>query len=538
MSYINSIHLLNVLKAAELLSKGIDISKLSFEEFKQVLVNKEGKIVKKVTPLVEDFVIHIDDMDVCPQFYKNSNIKRTGRSYSFCTDSDTVNLTLEPDTFKQIVRTLYKLYDITGGLDKIYYDEEYEKEYNNFNRFGGAPKKFTELLSKDKVRENFKILTSVIYQRIPSLKIELLRAFEKEYDHFNIKGLEDKPVIDNRLFIKIRVDERLEKEEYLVISKNLYDYYWASQGSYIQNCYSLTSEFHGLYGMLPFGIADGHYIVYTTKDNPNEYSIISGTKWKVPFMGMRCWAWTSEDGELVLDKKYGHCHSAFDNYLSETFPTRICILDSDLSSEMVRIFNTYKARWYPDSIRNLERDDVEDKDIIFSYASGKRAFIGYERPTDRGTMAEMFANIDSVDTNINYEEDVREVDGVLCNAFVCPYTGLVTPKSLGESPYARFFKKHPVKNLVVMSYMDGYFRGVCSSVQNGYEDGSVVFNENRYTSELSYSTLWLGKRTSFRVSLQKLKNFLETNKKFFNFDALLLKCVEGDRVSYIKYLRG
>ena len=54
------------------------------------------------------------------------------------------------------------MYDITGSLDKIYYDEEYEKEYNNFSRFGGAPEKFTELLSKDKVRENFKILTSVI----------------------------------------------------------------------------------------------------------------------------------------------------------------------------------------------------------------------------------------------------------------------------------------------------------------------------------------------------------------------------------------
>ena len=134
MSYISSVHMLNVLKAAELLSKGIDISKLSYEEFKQVLVNKEGKIVKRVTPLVEDFVIHIDDIDVCGYYYKNSNIKRTGRNYAFCTDSDTVNLTLNSDTFKQIVRTLYKLYDITGGLEKIYYDEEYEKEYNNFKK--------------------------------------------------------------------------------------------------------------------------------------------------------------------------------------------------------------------------------------------------------------------------------------------------------------------------------------------------------------------------------------------------------------------
>ena len=537
MSYISSAHLFNVLKAAELLSKGIDISKLSYEEFKQVLGNKEGKIVKRVTPLVEDFVIHIDDIDVCPYYCKNSNIKRTGRTYSFCTDSDTVNLTLNSDTFKQIVRTLYKLYDITGGLDKIYYDEECEKEYNNFNRFRGAPENFTELLSKDKVRENFKILTSVIYQRIPSLKIELLRAFEKKYDHFNIKGLEDKPVIDNRLFINLRVDERLEKEEYLVISKNLYDYYWASQGSRIQSCYSLTSEHHGLFGMIPFGIADGHYIVYTTKDNPNEYSIIPGTKWKVPFMGMRCWAWTSEDGQLVLDKKYGYCNYACDKYLTETFPTRNCILDSDLSSEMVRIFETYKARWYPDSIKNLELV-YEDRDIIFSLSLGKREFIGCIRPVARGTMATMFENIDTVDSNINYEEDVGEVNGVLCNAFVCPYTGLLTPKSLGESPYARFFKKHPVKNLVVMSYMDGYFRGVCSSMQIGCDNGSVVFDEDRYSSELSDSTLWLGKRSAFKVNLQKLKSFLEIHKKFFYFDALLLKCVEGDRVSYIKYLRG
>lgn len=537
MSYISSVHMLNVLKAAELLSKGIDISKLSFGEFKQVLVNKEGKIVKKVTPLVEDFVIHIDDIDVCQYYYKNSNIKRTGRSYSFCTDSDTVNLSLNSDTFKQIVRTLYNLYGVCGGLDRMYFDEEYEKEYNSFNRFDGAPEKFTELLSKDKVRENFKILTSVIYQSIPDLKRELLRAFEKKYDHFNIKGLEDKPVIDNRLFINLRADERLEKEEYLVISKNLYDYYWASQGSHIQSCYSLTSDHHGLFGMLPFGIADGHYIVYTTKDNPNEYSIISGTKWKVPFMGMRCWAWTSEDGELVLDKKYGFCHSTFDNYLSETFPTKNCILDSDLSSEMVRIFGTYKARWYPDSIKNLELA-YKDREIVFSLASGKRDFIGFIRPVASGTMASMFENIDSVDTNIDYEEDVREVNGVLCNAFICPYTGLVTPQSLGESPYARFFKKHPVKSLVVMSYMDGYFRGVCSSTQNSCEDGSVVFNEDRYSSELTESTLWLGKRTAFKVNLQKLKSFLEIHKKFFNFDALLLKCVEGDRVSYIKYLRG
>ena len=254
-------------------------------------------------------------------------------------------------------------------------------------------------------------------------------------------------------------------------------------------------------------------------------------------MGMRCWAWTSEDGQLVLDKKYGYCNYACDEYLTKTFPTRICILDSDLSSEMVRIFETYKARWYPDSIRNLELV-YEDRDIIFSLSSGKKEFIGCIRPVARGTMATMFENIDTVESNINYEEDVREANGVLCNAFVCPYTGLITPKSLGESPYAKFFKKHPVKNLVVMSYMDGYFRGVCSSMQTGCDYGSVVFDEDRYSSELSDSTLWLGKRTAFKVNLQKLKNFLEIHKKFFSFDALLLKCVEGDRVSYIKYLRG
>ena len=88
----------------------------------------------------------------------------------------------------------------------------------------------------------------------------------------------------------------LRENEYLVISKNLYDVFFASQGNGFESCFSLTSDHKYIRGVPYWQAHDGYYMCYITDGDITKWSAIPGHKLKLPKMSARAWGYRLTDG--------------------------------------------------------------------------------------------------------------------------------------------------------------------------------------------------------------------------------------------------
>ena len=88
----------------------------------------------------------------------------------------------------------------------------------------------------------------------------------------------------------------LRDNEYLVISKNLYDVFFASQGNGFESCFSLTSCHKYIRGVPYWQAHDGYYMCYITDGDITKWSAIPGHKLKLPKMSARAWGYRLADG--------------------------------------------------------------------------------------------------------------------------------------------------------------------------------------------------------------------------------------------------
>ena len=88
----------------------------------------------------------------------------------------------------------------------------------------------------------------------------------------------------------------LRDNEYLVISKNLYDVFFASQGNGFESCFSLTSSHKYIRGVPYWQAHDGYYMCYITDGDITKWSAIPGHKLKLPKMSARAWGYRLTDG--------------------------------------------------------------------------------------------------------------------------------------------------------------------------------------------------------------------------------------------------
>lgn len=88
----------------------------------------------------------------------------------------------------------------------------------------------------------------------------------------------------------------LRENEYLVISKNLYDVFFASQGNGFESCFSLTSSHKYIRGVPYWQAHDGYYMCYITDGDITKWSAIPGHKLKLPKMSARAWGYRLTDG--------------------------------------------------------------------------------------------------------------------------------------------------------------------------------------------------------------------------------------------------
>ena len=149
-------------------------------------------------------------------------------------------------------------------------------------------------LTKENTKTDFLYLLSMLKYDPDDVEF-CWEAYNKEWTDFPGQPLLIK---DNRAFYVY------DEEYYLVVSKNLYDVFFASQGNGFESCFSLTSDHRFITGAPFWNAHDGFYMVYLTKGAVTKWSAIPGHKLKLPQMSMRAWGYDTNAG-FSIGRHYG-----------------------------------------------------------------------------------------------------------------------------------------------------------------------------------------------------------------------------------------
>lgn len=144
--------------------------------------------------------------------------------------------------------------------------------------------------------------------------------------------------------------------KYLVISKNPYDFFWASQGNGFESCFSLTSTMRNIRGV-PFWICHRNfYMVYVSDGSVKKWGAWDGHKAKVPQMESRFWGYWVND-KLYLGKRYGKVDGMTRDDVIEAFrhgpiagidKNRVGDIDTDYDAFRAGRYNTFYDDYNPD----------------------------------------------------------------------------------------------------------------------------------------------------------------------------------------------
>lgn len=561
-------------RAVEFLVNGIDIEKLTKEDFNKFVSDKTKQLIQTAPSNI--FTIKPDEeacelLSIIPDFY----IVRNKSQILVASDNkleETEKEHIESVTKENIVdiMAILKKMNITSfiGIDKKIYDKEYLERVRiakeSYNILNVEHCSMMDILTKDNTRTNYNVMLSLC--KYPNeVYSKMIEAFDKDWtDNLHeIKELEQCSVIDNRIYIpvseynieqlkdKFKEDElhELETMKYIVVSKNPYDFFFSSYGSNIQTCYSISSSYLGWYGFLQYAACKGLYMVYGTNGKDNPQSIISGKKWSVPQMSFRCWGWLSEDNHLLCDRVYKpntindkHRETIgewLDNWFTVPFKDRLNKYTSlKYATEYSQAYKKNPLRMYPDSVV-FTRDDYVDNAFNFRICYGNRCDTGTIYAPFKCLLEEL-KNVESVSPNFKGGSDSIIVNGVLSSPNYCPITGLSIPDTDSQSFYAQFFKEPlPHKKLIVITYDDGFFKFDAMSYDDNKISNDSIAIVTKDTSGCSCKdkNKYIFTK-NFSITKTPLKTFKENLKglvKHTGYDCIILRCVEQDKISFIKY---
>lgn len=567
-----------ILKAIEFMSHGVDISKFKVVEDYKQYVNNKNEIITRLSSNVKDFVWELDDdSKKLLDLYETTIVRKGKTFYQVNKDDDeenlleglSTNIKVTEEMLWNTMKILYK----TGvcsfnDIDPTKLDDELLNKLKemdkDFNRLSLPETDMVKKLTKESTKRNFGVLTALTYADYPEVRDRMLDAYDKVYTHFDLNKLKDFPVVDNRLYIKISPSEWHSIKEYyrarswtwepandalkyIVVSKNMYDYYFCSQGSEFQSCYSLTSPYRGWCGMFPFGTFDSHYIIYGSKEDVTKYGTLQdNNKWQIPHMFFRHWGWTSKDGDLLVDRCYTGENTRSQRLaeaVRKVVMSKFMIVDYNKErietkegKEMQAFFDKYQIGFYPDSVS-------VGSNFSFSVLNGSRHDMGnkikFKNLPDRSLADVYLKNIKAVSDSFNPKKPFKIISGVLLNPKICPKTGLLIDESQTESIYAKYLNQPLQGTMLVATYCDGYIKLDASS--HDVVTGTIqCIQENTYSS---YGSSLIIFRNNFSgeycsVDSISLKTFKEKIKELIersSIDLLLLRVVEGDKVNFIKY---
>lgn len=542
------------LKAIELISKGVDVTDKDYEYLKGY-VTTHGKYVKRLTPNVTDFRCVIDDRIVELSGIYCYNVYRTGNEYKLEINKDVEyvpDIDISYDIFVETIRVLHKAgISKFEGVDEEILDPTFAERLKaideSFNRKVIPDCAFVKEMTIDATRKWFTTATAAVYIGEKDVASKMYEAYNTPITKFNLKGFEDYPIIDNRLYIPLSEADRYrikkftksigrdceipEGIKYIVISKNLYDYYFCSYGSAFQSCYSLNSDHKGCYGMIPLGMFDGHYMIYATKDEPQKTSVDgTGTKWKTPYMLWRCWGWASDDDNtLLIDKLYTSSDT-----ISEAMIKFLETLGASTTyrglvkgyEEFSSFFEEYGLRFYSDSI------ELDGDEWTFNRGDGDREFVG-SRTSSYHNMKRQLETINKVSDSFDINKPYEILNGLLANFKTCPITHLKIADTEDKSPLAKLFTSS-VSSILVLTYCDGFVK--CDDYSMPANSGSIKVDENDYTFEITPNIMFLSKK--FMQSYKDIKVFKELMKQYIHdslYDVAVVRYIDGDKVTYVKY---
>lgn len=548
-------------KTLELLTKGADLNSFQTEsDIKNSYFNKENKLISRLSENVEDFYFILDDELRTYLYLDHPIFKRQGKIFysviEECIPQDAAVLKgVTKEIFMSAVQQIYlkglcKYSDITiseKDPEFISRNIALDKNYDP----SAYPTDMVKNLSRDKTDFFLKVLLATCYWATPQL-MRSLYEFDKGLKNWDVLKAKypDANIIDDRMYIPVKPStRRLSTEnkdvfdncDYIVISKNVYDYFFCSYGSAHQSCYSLNSPHKGFYGMIPMILSDNHYIVYGTKSHAQKVTIGgNNSKFPAPYMFFRAWGWMSEDDCLLIDKIYTTFSTTdVDNFLnSNNIPvTNIGFHALKDGQKYEQIYDTYGCRFYPDSLRdNLTR---------FCRGNGVRSFIGNRAlnflvPAQSVTSA---LNQYTVSPSLDLYKDIDCVEGVLLNPKKCPITNLVIPDSDDVHWLANVIKK-PCENLLVIDWVDGLFKMLTSTTNSEDMKRTLHFilDYNTGTTSKDFSSfgdanIYLTNFYSLdKISLNKLKAYIQNYKSELDYDMIILRVVNKNDINFIKYI--
>lgn len=388
-------------------------------------------------------------------------------------------------------------------------DEDTRREY--LDEFSQKGKQFMSCLDQyqlfndeDREPELVNLLYALMYDNDDIGKV--VRYYHQDHKEDFPKSLLDKGVFhDNRLYLP------WDDEMCLVLSKNPYDYIWASTGNGYQSCFCLESEYWGIQAMPMLATQPWHFMMYWSKCKLNEYSIMNH-KFKLPNIKARMWAYRSGDG-LVTDKMYGReLDVDFTRQVLELlypeFSTKECEIEID-DDEFTDIIKRYRT--YLDSLNYQGH---------YRFADGAREFTR-DAPTDneiKETVSNAFYNPD-----LKWKAGkLRLLNGKPCYVNVCPKTQLPTE---GSEHWAAKYIDRPVRSMAIFGYQ-------ADLQSNGL---SLIEASNRsVNAEHSY---WYGDDYIYQGSgpenLNTLKDALaECQTKHPQVDCILLRIVDKNKVTF------
>lgn len=551
-----------VVAAAEAMVKGADISHYTRQDLSRFF-GDSGTYNVLIDDAVKD-MFNLSSHQICREgtaVYANKEDKA----------DFTAELTLDINKVKEIMQALWEI-----GIESFtdFKEEDYINGYKELMEAMDKDFKFDlkmkEELSRDKTDEALRIFLALF--DYPNNYSKILYDDSKIDKSFHLNKAKDFEIIDNRMYIPIKpsifkkIEKKLSTQGYtistsfrnikaFVVSKNVYDYFWASYGNEFQSCFSLSSEYGYLYGYLPFAAADESFICYATTGDVNKIPIISGKQFKCPNMLFRCWGYADNEGHLLVDKKY-LAHSSSNDAFVEAFLEAIkpyvdLLNDRNQSQERTlynngegikKIFSVVCGSLYADSLRF-----DEDNNVVFRYACGSSSIGRVKMPwaDTHKKFTDYASTITSVSPTLTLDKKCAVINGLLMNPRTCPVTGFDIPDEEVKSPYAKFFTTDCTKSAMI-TYINGqvfldeltsnvpYVRTGNFSIKKRYSwnnERRGFYNGTVYI--LPYNSIPDSSNKS--ITLKTLKEMLKGSIDSMNIDGLLLRYFEGHEVKYQFY---
>lgn len=561
---MNSIKSFSVVAAAaEALSKGIDITKYTRSGLSEFFKTVGGT-----------YNLRVDEATKKMFKLPSRNVYREG-CFVYCKKEETEdfepNLTIDISKVKSVMQVLWEAnIETFPTFKEEEYIEEYAKLIEDMDKDFIKDAPMLSELTRDKTDEALKIFLALFnYPNNYSKKIYDDSKLDKV---FHLLKAKDYDIIDNRLYIWITPSIKkkilrifggalpysFKDIKAFVVSKNVYDYFWASYGNTFQSCFSLSSEYGYLYGYIPFALAPESFICYATTGGVNKIPIISGHQFKCPNMLFRCWGYADDEGNLLVDKKYLTHTSENDRFVDAFFdalaPTLNIIDDRGSGIErhfyaqgqgIKDVYTALKGYFYADSIGFID----SDYNVVFKYGCGSTGCGSCKYPwaNTHKSFTNFASTITDISPNLTLDKPCRVINGKLMNPKTCPVTGFLIPDTDDKSAFAKYYPCDCEASAMI-TFIDGQVfldnlspnRTTVYSTHFTFKQNYSFSNDRRgwYSGVLNvlpYSAVPDSSNKS--ICLKTLKEMLKGDIDIMNLNGVLLRYFEGSEVKYQFYKR-